>query len=216
MVRVREPKHPRPSIELHGGRRASRRGHRSQGQTLVEFALVFPLFFTLFMGVVEFSFTFNAILSVSFASRNAALAAAEAGNAAGADCVVLSGIERDIGAPADHARITKVDIYRATATGDAVSPAETETWTRTGSTNCTFPDGTTATLPYTLTLDGYPTANRCNVIGGCPIGTHTTVDYVGVRIYYTHVYITPVKSFLGPGGTISFDRANVMRMEPIL
>ena len=71
------------------------------------------------------------------------------------------------------------------------------TWTRTGSTVCTFPDGSTATVPYTRTLNGYPTANRCNVLGGCPIGGHTTVDYIGVRIYYTHVYVTPVKTFLG-------------------
>ncbi len=177
---------------------------------------MFPLFFTLFMGVVEFSFTFNAILSVTFASRNAALAAAEAGNAAGADCVVLSGIERDITAPADHARVNKVEVYRATQTGDAYAPPEITTWTRSGSTACTFPDGTTSTLPYTLTSNGYPTANRCNVIGGCPIGGHTTVDYVGVRIYYTHVYVTPVKTFLGAGGTMSFDRGNVMRMEPVL
>ena len=105
MVRVRETQQRHHLVELSGGRRASRPGHRSRGQTLVEFALVFPLFFTLFMGVVEFSFTFNAILSVTFASRNAALAAAEAGNADGADCVVLSGIENDIGAPADHARV---------------------------------------------------------------------------------------------------------------
>ncbi len=106
MVRGRETKQRHHLVELSGGTGVATRASVA-GQTLVEFALVFPLFFTLFMGVVEFSFTFNAILSVHFASRNAALAAAEAGNAAGADCVVLSGIERDISAPADHARVNE-------------------------------------------------------------------------------------------------------------
>ena len=45
------------------------------GQSLVEFALVFPMFFILFLGVVEFAFAFNAILAVNFASRDAALCA---------------------------------------------------------------------------------------------------------------------------------------------
>ncbi len=199
------------NLMLLGSRRSRRRG---RGQTLVEFALVFPIFFTLFMGMIEFAFAFNAILSVNFASRNAALAAAEAGNANGADCVVLSGIESDITAPADHARITSVDIYRATSTGSVYLPAATTTWTRSGSTACTFPDGTITTVPYTRTANGYPTTDRCNVIGGCPSG-HTSVDQIGVRIYYTHVYITPVKNFMGGGGTMAFDRANVMRMEPV-
>ena len=68
----------------------------------------------MFLGIVEFAFVFNALLSVNFASRNAALAAAEAGNAAGADCVILAGIE--IGrrrAPARASSINSVDIYRA-------------------------------------------------------------------------------------------------------
>ena len=203
MVKTRDLMHLGSGKRRHG-----------RGQSLVEFALVFPIFFTLFMGMIEFAFAFNAILSVNFASRNAALAAAEAGNASGADCVVLSGIENDITAPADRARVTKVDIYRATSTGAVLPAGRDHDLTRTGSTACTFPDGTTTDVPYTRTVDGYPYANRCNVIGGCPSG-HTSVDQIGVRVYYTHVYITPVKSFLGGGGTMIFDRANVMRMEPV-
>ena len=65
-------------------RRRKRRQDSSTGQTLVEFALVFPMFFILFLGVIEFAFSFNAILAVNFASRNAALAAAEAGATGGA------------------------------------------------------------------------------------------------------------------------------------
>ncbi len=195
--------------------RRLRLGRRSEGQSLVEFALVFPIFFTLFLGIVEFAFVFNALLSVNFASRNAALAAAEAGNAAGADCVILSGIESDVSAPARASSISTVNIYRAQSDGLAYSPSTMTTYQRTGSTTCTMPDATTRTVPYTRTLNDYPEVDRCNVIGGCG-GTHTTVDHIGVRIFYTHNFVTPLKTFVSGGSGMSFDRSNVMRMEPVL
>ena len=195
--------------------RRRRLGRRSEGQSLVEFALVFPIFFTLFLGIVEFAFAFNALLSVNFASRNAALAAAEAGNAAGADCVILSGIESDVSAPARASSINSVDIYRAPVERARLHALDRDDYARTGSTTCTMPDATTRTVPYTRTLNDYPEVDRCNVIGGCG-GTHTTVDHVGVRIYYTHNFVTPLKTFVSGGSGMSFDRANVMRMEPIL
>lgn len=193
------------------------RKDRSTGQTLVEFALVFPLFFILFLGVIEFAFSFNAILAVNFASRNAALAAAEAGSSQGGDCVILSGIEADISAPADHAHVTSVDIYRAKSDGTVYTPAQRTTWTRTGSGPCTMPDLTVVTIPYTRTATGYPESERCNILAGCPgVGSHLTIDHIGVRINYNHPFVTPLRTFVGSGTGITFDRSNVMRMEPIL
>jgi Flp pilus assembly protein TadG len=202
-------------------RRARLGRSRTRGQTLVEFALVFPLFFTMFLGFVEFAFVFNAVLSVNFASRNAALAAAEAGNATGADCVILVSVDKDVSAPANQARITQIDIYRANSNGTPYSPAMVTTWTRGGSSLCTYPDGTVVPggVPYTRTLNGYKETNRCSVLAGCPTditGVHPGVDYVGVRVYYTHPFVTPVKTFVASGGSISFDRTNVMRLEPVL
>ena len=69
--------------------RTIRRGTDERGQTLVEFALVFPIFFVLLMGMIEFGLVFNALLSINFASRDGSLIAAEAGNAVGSDCVIL-------------------------------------------------------------------------------------------------------------------------------
>jgi Flp pilus assembly protein TadG len=192
-----------------------RHSDRTRGQSLVEFALIFPLFFTLFLGIIEFSFAFNAILSVNFASRNAALAAAEAGTNIGGDCVILASVERDVTAPANAAHISKIEVYRAKSNGDPYSPAEITRFTRTGSLTCTMPDGSSATVPYQRTLNAYPEANRCNILAGCG-GTHTTIDHIGIRIYYTHSYVTPLETFVGTGSGFSFDRANVMRMEPIL
>src|SRR6185436_8825286 len=74
---------------------------RQRGQTLVEFALVVPLFMGILIAIVEFAFTFNAVLAAQYSSRDAALVAAEAGNSDGADCAILSTVEADMGAPAD-------------------------------------------------------------------------------------------------------------------
>ncbi len=198
-------------------RRGRDRKERSTGQTLVEFALVFPMFFILFLGVIEFAFSFNAILGVNFASRNAALAAAEAGAAQGGDCVILRGIEEDVAAPANHANIVKVEIYRAKSNGDDYVPATRTTYMRTGSGPCTLPDLSVITIPYTRTVNGYPEIERCNILAGCPgPGLHTTIDHIGVRVYYDHPFVTPLQTFVGSGDGITFDRSNVMRMEPIL
>jgi hypothetical protein len=57
-------------------------------------------------------------------------------------------------------------------------------------------------------------------MAGCPWatggGSHTGIDHVGVRIFYDHAFVTPLRTFVGIGNGITFDRSNVMRMEPIL
>lgn len=190
----------------------TRTGRSTRGQALVEFALVLPLFIVLLLGLIEFAFLFNALLSVNYAARDAALAAGEAGDGSGADCVILDTVDTSVGPPTDDGRIGTVEIYQATPNGVMVgSPT---VYTRGGTKTCTFVDGTTVTVPYTLTSDSYPERSRCNVLGGCP--GHSTVDNVAVRISYTHRYVTPLQNFLGGGATLTFDRSSVMRMEPIL
>lgn len=185
----------------------------AEGQTLVEFAMVFPLFVTMIMGLIEFAFVFNALLSVNYSARDAALAAAEAGDGLGADCVILSAIDSAVGAPTSDDRINTVEIYKANPNGGMIgSPT---VYTRSGSTSCTFIDGTTVTVAYTLSANGYPESDRCNILGGCP--TSSTVDNIGVKVNYTHGWVTPLRNFIGGGpGGLTFDRSSIMRMEPVL
>lgn len=192
------------------------RFQRREGQSLVEFALVFPLFVTMLMGLVEFAFLFNALLSVNYAARDAALAAAEAGNGLGSDCVILAAVDSAVGPPAQDGRILRIEIYKADADGDLMgSPSIYE---RTGSTTCTFIDGTTSVQPYTRTANGYPETSRCNILSGCDDASATdSVDVVGVRIDYRHTWVTPLNNFVGGGsGGLTFDRSSIMRMEPVL
>ena len=181
---------------------------------MVEFALVLPLFMTVMLAIIEFAFAFNAVLADNFASRNAALHAAEGGAEAGTDCVVLRSVETDVTAPADTARIGQVEIYQSDRNGSPVGGPTV--YVRGGTTTCAYAGGLEITVPYTLESDGYPEADRCNILAGCS-DTHPALELVGVRITYLHVWVTPLRSFVGgnPAG-LNFDRSNATRMEPVL
>jgi Flp pilus assembly protein TadG len=197
----------------HGG--ARRDGERGQG--LVEFALVFPIFLLLFMATIEFGLAFNAVLNVNYASRNATLLAAEAGNSAGADCVILQSVEDDIGTPATDAGIQSVDIYWAEPDG-TIKAGRINHYVRSGSTTCSYSDGSSLTVPYTETVGGYPDIGRCNALKGCG-SSHPGLDTIGVSIAYRHAWRTPMAAIIpgvGPASGFSFSRSNAMRMEPIL
>jgi hypothetical protein len=193
-----------------------RRTDSEHGQALVEFALVFPIFILLIVGLIEFSLAFNALLSVNFASRDAALLAAEAGEDIGADCVILSSIDDDVQLPASRVRISQVRIYWADSQGAELGA---QVYARTGSTNCTQPDGTTIAVPYTLQGGSdYPETQRCSVLAGCPEDPgHTELDNIGVSITYAYTWVTPMAQIITFGGTgFTLTHANVMRMEPVL
>lgn len=209
------------------GRRGDRRS-REDGQTLVEFALVIPMLLVLFMALLEFALALNASLAVNRASQQGAHLAATAGNLLGADCLILSSIEEDIAAPNDAANISEVIIERTALAGNT-SYAQ-QRWARLGQTACTMPDGSTLTLPYTRQADGYPEAQRCTVLQGCPSMTppRSTVDNIGVTVKYTHDWVTPLQGMLdlivpdsgsggGSGGAgWSFEQRNIFRIEPTL
>ena len=77
---------------------------------MVEFMLVFPIFILVVIGMLEFGTSFNALLAVNFASRDAALLAAEAA----ATRVAIASFSRASSpissAPAKNARIDEVRV----------------------------------------------------------------------------------------------------------
>ena len=207
-------------------------GSRSSGQSLVEFSLVIPLFLVILMAVIEFAFLLNGQLSINFATRDAALIAAEAGNAVGADCVVLQKVEQDVSAPANRANISQVQIFWTNADGQPLDTSgnittfgsatqAADTYTRLGSTTCTFADGTTLTVPYSpVGTASYPDSARCSdILGtkeGCQAG-HPGIDTIGVQVTYFDTWKTPLHNLiglLGSGWTLT--ESNQMRMEPVL
>ena len=170
------------------------------------------MFFLLTFGLVEFGFLFSASSSVNYVSRVAAMLAAEGGRTAGTDCMVLSAIERDLTPPSTPARVSSVEIYWSDANGNQVA-SNVNLYQRVGSTACSYGDGSTLTIPYTLVTDNYTEDERCDVLDGCG-GPHTTVDTIGVRITYQHAWVTSFGRYIA--GSITFTRSTAVRMEPTL
>lgn len=210
----------RPSLRRPGA------GRRQRGQTLVEFALVFPLFILLVMSVIEFAFAFNANLAIAFASRDAALVGAEAGDGLGSDLAIIQSVMNDVGAPADRNQVTTIEIYWSDQNGNYknADPSLSNVWLHGGSTSYTYPDGSTITVPFTQSTNGYPEASRCNVVAGCGGAHMPSVDTIGVRVGYQYTWKTPLKGLVGLAGNgpawsgtgWNFARSNAMRMEPVL
>jgi len=203
------------------------------GQSLVEFAFVFPIFLLLILGLIEFTFVFSGMLGISYATRDAALVAAEAGWYPGADCVIIKAVDQAVSAPADDNRITVITIYRADLNGVEAAGVSNQ-WHRNLPTEAPSPcpDGTT--VPYTQQTFGYPEGTnpinsvpfRCNWVNGCDDDgdgvSDRPLDTIGVRVEYVHRWVTPLGGFPGPGfggqggNGFTLTQSNSMRMEPVL
>jgi len=187
-------------------------GRSEKGQAIVEFALVMPILLLVIVGLIEFSYVMNSRNTVLFASRDGSMLAAEGGSNTGTDCVVLSRIESDVVSPATSLRVQQIQIYWSDRNGDQIG-ANQNVYTRGGSTSCTYPDGNTITVPYTLSTAAYVEGSRCDVLAGCG-GSHTTVDTIGVRITYQHFWLTSFARLTGTG--VTFTEASITRAEPQL
>jgi hypothetical protein len=205
---------------------------RESGQSLVEFALALPIFVVLLLSIIEFMFLFNGQLSLNYATRDAALIAAEAGTNANADCLILQQVDKDLNPPTDESRVLTVHIFSATETGGPLSTPKEQTYARIpgGATSTTCGDGSIA-VPYTLGTSDYPAVIRCNDLDRTTCGagftgpSNTGVDIIGVRIDYGYRFITPLgsasslignRTTLWGGAGMMMTVANAMRMEPIL
>jgi hypothetical protein len=179
--------------------RALRRDRSQTGQSVVEFALVFPLFMFLLMATVEFGFLYNNILTIQFASRQGVSAAAQVGGEDGADCAILKAVEGALSTPIDKARVTAVEIFQSNAAGDPV-PGRINRYVRTGPLDCPG----IATQPYALVgTEGYPQAARKDTLA-------EGLEVVGVRIEYEYRAITPFAA----GRTWEVSDGATLRMEP--
>jgi hypothetical protein len=184
----------------HGNRDVTRNGRSAEtGQGLVEFALVIPVFLTLLMGVIEFGFLYNNLLTVQFGARQGASAAAQAGGVDGADCSILRAVEQALTPPIDRRRVEFVEIFQSDAAGNVV-PGIVNRYVREGTLDCPG----TGTQPYTLVgEEGYPQIQRHDALV-------EGLDVIGVRIGYQYLGVTPV----AVGRTWDLADGATLRMEP--
>ena len=193
------------------GRFSLHRKTRSErGASLVEAALVVPLLILLAFGAAEFGFVFLDFLNVSSAAREGARVGSAVGNAVDADTLILGAIA-EATADLDNSTIEAIWIFEAQANGDPVDNCVVDSslnyFTCVGPTNNTnIYDAAGNKLIGSWTSTG----RRVTVGLNCPAVPAECPDRLGVRVVFTHQYITGFLSF--PTGPFAEDA--VFQVEP--
>jgi Flp pilus assembly protein TadG len=188
-----------------------RRNAKSErGASLIEAALVVPLLILLAFGAAEFGFVFLDFLNVSSAAREGARVGSAVGDAFDADTLILGAIA-EATADLDNSTIEAIWIFKAKANGDPVDNCVVDS--SLNYFTCAGP--TTNTNIYdaagNLLIGSWDATGRRVTVGlNCPASPAECPDRLGVRVVFTHQYITGFLSF--PTGPFSEDA--VFQLEP--
>lgn len=184
----------RPLLRSSSSCRPSKR-RRPNGQAMVEFALVAPLFFALIFGLVEF-----ALIGVSISAYNlAAEEGARIGSVVGRTDSLVD--KRIVDAVRAHtsgiaaAQTVKIEVFKADVTGQAVTSGGNviENVYDIQGTNLNPP----GTQPWAF---------------DSRIDQLLTADYLGVRITYQYTYLTAF--IAGGNANLQLTATSVQRIEP--
>lgn len=182
---------------------------RSRGQSLVEFALISPIFLALFFGIVEYSLINASIGAFDFAAVAGARVGAIDGTASSAYGDPTSGVDDDIlhNGIIPHvtglvmAQITEVDVFKAGEDGGCYDgsqfPCLTNRDTYTPAGGWAYTDNGDGT-------SGWPPINRSDQL--------LDADYLGVRIVYRYTYLTSLLATTSPA--LFLTAVSVQRIEP--
>ncbi|MGZ6296388.1 MAG: TadE/TadG family type IV pilus assembly protein [Candidatus Limnocylindrales bacterium] len=204
-----------------------RREERSRGQSLVEFAVLVPVFMLILIGMLEFGLMFNHNLTLQYATREGARVGSALANGldssgaqavfcpapAGAndpDCYIMAAVQRILesnGSPIRMANIGQVRIYSADAAGNQIG-STVDVWTYSPGGGPVV-DGRALDFARSGS-NGWPAGSRNNGVNP---------DSIGVSISYTYTYQTPLASvmrlFGGPAAaTQAMTDKTVMALNP--
>ncbi len=187
------------------------RGER--GATLVEAAIITPIFMLLIFGILEFGFFFRDYLAVSNGARDGAREASVAGNVLDSDYRILRAVERATAALPDDA-IELIKIYRAIDSDDTASDVGCGS---TGVTNVcnVYTDSSLSLDESKFGCQEIALGDPINSLDRfwCPadreVSIGTGLDYIGVEITITHDYLTGLF-----GSSVEFDDYIVLKVEP--
>ena len=173
--------------------------NREGGATLIEAALIMPIMILIMIGTLEIGLAFKDYLTVSYGTRDGSRIGALAGNHPDADCEIVHGVLDIIGGASSMDRFQQLQIFAADPdTGNQIV-AKTNTWTYVGN-------------------DPYDCANDWTIVENWPsttrfvlFGPTSELDIIGVRVEYTHDWITGFPPF---SGSFTVDEQTITRMEP--
>lgn len=208
---------------IHRGTRPPpARGTGERGQSMVELAMILPVFLILLTALLEFGLAFNHHLTLEYATREGARAGAslvngggqkgcgsgQSPNAADVDPAIISAVQRVLtspGSPVKVAEISEIRIYRSLANGSFSS--QFNAWAYSAGGGITY-DG--VQLKFVQQSNGWPACSR---------EYDQPIDSLGVSLHYTYRLETPLPALLGlvgggQGPTLAIDDRTVMALNP--
>ena len=171
------------------GRR--RRGLRTFGQTMTEFALVVPVLFILILGVLDGGLLMFSVGTARYAAVEGARQAAQLGNAATADTQTLQVVKDRVGTDRLFA-VDEIDIYKLNQDGNGNLTPDPTLFNRYQA------DGTPILSP-----EPWQPATR-NVGNG-------TSDFLGITVKFSYTWKAGFFAALGP---VHATATYYMRLEP--
>jgi hypothetical protein len=206
------------------------RGRQETGATLVEMAIVMPIFFGLIFVIIELGLAFNVKLVVDDGVQSAARVGAGVGNGLDADLYILDELLDQVSDLPNNGVgiLSHVEIYRVNADGSPDMGALNRyfyTWT-VSTTDCDWnpcPKGTSIDVPNKPEWDeyvgGYGAWNWKPEDRSVAVGD---LDAIGVKAYFSHRFLTgflPIDDPLcdTPVGnpTNCWTEDTIMRLEPL-
>lgn len=209
-------------------RRAAR---RRNGQSLVEFALLLPVFLLLLLGMLEFGLAFTHNLTLEYATREGArvgsslvngggplgCSAGQSPNATNVDPLIIAAVERVLTSPGSAIQVANVPtirIYKSTSTGAEAGPVDVWTYAPGGYTPNPAVAGLTQPLKFSPTSTTWQPCSRSNsTVSPGP-------DSIGVSLTYTYQFTTGLKAISGMfaggglGPTIPMGDKTIMSLNP--
>lgn len=197
---------------------------REAGQSLVEFALVVPVFVLCLLGMLEFGLAFNHNMTLEYATREGSRTAAGLGDGGSTNCLggidldnidaqVIAGVQRILkspGSPINMADVTDIAIFRADASGQPIGSA-INVWRYTPGAGPDIDPGIGIDrLDFSPSSVGWPVCSR---------NTGPNPDSVGVRVHYNYAFQTPLGAIAdmfsnGPATLLTMNDATVMALNP--
>jgi len=176
-----------------------RRRNREGGATLIEAAIIMPIMILIMIGTLEVGLAFKDYLTVSYATREGSRVGALAGNDTDADCEIVQTVVDTLGGADDLEDFVGLQIFEADPTTGNRIVANTNTWLLVGS------DPYDCANDWTI-AENWPATSR-----NTAFGASSQLDIIGVRIGYTHDWITGFPPF---SGSFMVDEQTIIRMEP--
>lgn len=170
----------------------------------MEFALVVPIVLLVVIGILEVGVAFRDLLTVSNAAKEGVRVVAAMGDDPLSDCMVLTKTSSALASSISISNLLTIEIFRADSDGDPIA----------GDTNVySLPVG----ADHTVCADWSPNPENVAALAWSPLdrnvktGPTVDLDIAGVRVTYTHNWITGFPPFVN---SFIVDQATVSRLEP--